>query len=192
MAQTLLPGINPDNSITENAAIIIPWRINELLEWEKYISDPARVYELHQMRIAAKRLRYTLEIFAPFYGREFSQAIDRIKGFQEQLGSIHDADVLVPQLGRNLKESLQVSEKRAERLGVYISDFNAAAGLISLCQKLAEERENIYRRFLADWHTARADRFFESLIDQVSQQIEKLQVSQEQGSKGDGEIQTAG
>lgn len=190
MAQTLMPGIHPDNSITENAAVIIPWRIQELLEWEKYISDPARVYELHQMRIAAKRLRYTLEIFAPFYGREFSQAIDRIKGFQEQLGSIHDADVLVPQLGRNLKESLQVSPKRAERLGVYASDFQAAAGLISLCLKLTEERESTYRRFLADWHAARAERFFESLIDQVNQQVEKQKIGADQGSRGDGETQT--
>lgn len=189
MAQTLMPGIHPDNSITENAAVIIPWRIQELLEWEKYISDPARVYELHQMRIAAKRLRYTLEIFAPFYGRDFAQAIDRIKGFQEQLGSIHDADVLVPQLGRNLKESLQVSSKRAEKLGVYTSDFQAAAGLISLCLKLTEERESTYRRFLADWHAARAEKFFEALMDLVSQQAEKQKIGADQESRGDGERQ---
>jgi CHAD domain-containing protein len=188
MALTLMPGIHPDNSITENAAIIIPWRIQELLEWEKFVSDPTRVYELHQMRIAAKRLRYTLEIFAPFYGREFSLAIEKIKGFQEQLGSIHDADVLVPQLGRNLKESLQVSTKRAERLGVYTSDFKSAAGLISLCLKLTEERESTYRRFLADWHAARAEKFFEALIEQVNQQAQKPPICTDQGSKGDGEI----
>ena len=56
------------------------------------------------MRIAAKRLRYTMEIFQDVYtlytgvGPEFGKALKAVKALQEHLGVLHDADVLVPQL----------------------------------------------------------------------------------------------
>ena len=49
------------------------------------------------MRIAAKRLRYTQEIFAPcFPDKEYKWLSDQVKSVQEQIGEIHDADVRGP------------------------------------------------------------------------------------------------
>ncbi len=45
------------------------------------------------MRIAAKQLRYTLEIFSPLYPDEFRNSIQTVKSSQEMLGDIHDCDV---------------------------------------------------------------------------------------------------
>ena len=87
-------GIDPENTIRANFALIIPVRIAELYAWERWIRDPARVTELHQMRIAAKRLRYTLELAAPYFGPDVAAAIREVKNLQELLGTIHDADVL--------------------------------------------------------------------------------------------------
>lgn len=48
---------------------------------------------LHAARIAAKRLRYTLEAFRETLGPETGALIARVVALQDQLGALHDADV---------------------------------------------------------------------------------------------------
>lgn len=48
---------------------------------------------LHQLRIAGKRLRYTLEFFREILPAEVASLIDRIKELQEHLGNLQDAVV---------------------------------------------------------------------------------------------------
>jgi CHAD domain-containing protein len=48
---------------------------------------------LHQLRITAKGLRYTLEFFREILPTEVEVLIDRIKGLQEHLGNLQDAVV---------------------------------------------------------------------------------------------------
>lgn len=158
----MVPGVDPADSIVENADLIVTARVADLLRWDRKIGDPRNVAELHQMRIAAKRLRYTMELFEPFYGRGFGAAVDRIKGFQEQLGAIHDADVLVPRLAEQARKLLR-PRGRAAAEGVFVADFDAASGLLALCRRLADGRRATHRRFLADWRKARASGFFEAL-----------------------------
>jgi hypothetical protein len=166
-------GLDPDNSIQANAALIIPVRVAELLAWEPFIHDPARVTELHQMRIAAKRLRYTMELFAPFYGPEFTEAIHQIKAIQDQLGNIHDADVLVPELRDHLQKVLEPPKKNRATAGVYGVDCESAAGLLALCRRKRQDREDLYGRFLATWSRLRAQGFFESLRQRVREEALK-------------------
>ena len=103
MAKALLiEGIDPEAPILVNVRLITQTRLDEMLNFEPFIDKVDRVFELHQMRIAAKRLRYCMEIFQAVitnytaYGKEFSKATEQIKALQEHLGEIHDADVLVP------------------------------------------------------------------------------------------------
>lgn len=67
--------------------------IDELLSFEFYVQRPERCKELHEMRIAAKHLRYTLEIFEPLYGRRLSAIRENVRKIQQLLGGIHDCDV---------------------------------------------------------------------------------------------------
>lgn len=46
--------------------------------------------KLHELRLAAKHLRYTLEIFGPLAGAEWEQEIARIREVQELLGAVND------------------------------------------------------------------------------------------------------
>jgi len=114
------------------------------------------------MRIAAKRLRYTLELFAPLYGSGLKPAIAQVKKIQEQLGEIHDADVLVPALLNHLRRELAF-EKDAPERGVYVSDLPSLQGLLTLCKTRKEARESVYRRFLQTWTGLRAAGFFDGL-----------------------------
>ncbi len=170
LKQRVVYGIDPTDTIQENAEVIIPARVADLLVWEKFITNPANVPELHQMRIAAKRLRYTMELFAPFYGQAFKDAIEKVKNVQEAVGDIHDADVLAPEMQRHLRSSLRISKKDILRKGVYAGDYDAAMGLLILCRKKRDERKSKYRQFLAYWKSLRAEGFFESIRDIMKEQ----------------------
>ena len=52
--------------------------------------DPAPP-ELHRLRLASKRLRYTLELFRPCYPAGFEDRIDALKKLQDWLGEVNDA-----------------------------------------------------------------------------------------------------
>jgi CHAD domain-containing protein len=48
--------------------------------------------QLHQMRIAGKRLRYAMEIFGECFGSEFRKVLyPRVEALQEILGTVNDA-----------------------------------------------------------------------------------------------------
>lgn len=81
--------------VIENARRIIMVRLEELLSWTPYIDDPVNVPEIHHMRIAAKRLRYTLELFQPILGKGTNGLIDEVKTIQSHIGTMHDADVMI-------------------------------------------------------------------------------------------------
>jgi len=88
-------GLRPRATLLENARAIIAVRVAEMFSFADAIGDPARDEDLHNMRIAAKRLRYTLEMFRVCLGPDGPALIDRVKEIQDRIGVIHDADVLV-------------------------------------------------------------------------------------------------
>ena len=55
--------------------------------------DDASFTTLHELRIACKRLRYTLEFFSDVLDGDVRQVIDATKGMQDYLGQIQDAQV---------------------------------------------------------------------------------------------------
>jgi hypothetical protein len=78
-----------------NARLIVRTRLEELYEWVMYVDDPYHVHELHNLRIAAKRLRYTLEVFSQALPEECGIIIKEMQQIQEELGALHDSDVMM-------------------------------------------------------------------------------------------------
>jgi CHAD domain-containing protein len=70
-------------------------QLDELLSHQDCLADPDDFERHHAMRIAAKRLRYTLEIARPLYPERFDEAIEATKRVQSLLGDVHDCDVWV-------------------------------------------------------------------------------------------------
>jgi hypothetical protein len=87
--------IRPYGAVGENARRIVRARLAELYVWSQYIHDERRVREQHQLRIAAKRLRYTLELFRDYLPEQADERIKALKGLQDALGLLHDCDVLI-------------------------------------------------------------------------------------------------
>jgi hypothetical protein len=156
----------PDAPLRASAPVVLV-RLEELLDYADALRDPGRVEELHAMRIAAKRLRYTLEIFHPTLAPDAGVLLAQVEEIQERLGKIHDHDVLVPQLERTLEREMEREKKRMLK-GAPEAPFLAAEGLVPLIGRLRAEREQMHAAFVAFWDGLPPDTFSDRLTRLVS------------------------
>ncbi|HCI79325.1 MAG TPA: hypothetical protein DHW02_06520 [Ktedonobacter sp.] len=98
-----ITGLDAQATTAKNARMIASTRLEEFEQWGHYADEPQRVSELHNLRIAAKRLRYTLEIFADVLPSSVSNSIEEVTKIQEELGTIHDTDVMMALVRRCLE-----------------------------------------------------------------------------------------
>lgn len=183
-----ISGITPDGRLAPNAARILRVRIDEVFSFEEHIADPARVRELHDMRIAFKRLRYLIEIFAGAVPRAAAM-LDEIKDIQELLGDIHDRDVQVPLLQEHLNrldsesdETTRALLRRVEaeprRRGrapakAFARELQETRrdderlGIERLLVRLRRERVEMHQRFVAQWAEHR-DSGFRKRLDRAT------------------------
>lgn len=80
-------------SFRQAAAEQLPCRLNDLLRYRDAVFIPEAETEHHEMRIAAKWLRYSMELFAPAFAGELGPQLKQVKALQEELGDLHDCDV---------------------------------------------------------------------------------------------------
>ena len=73
-------------------------QLDDLFQYESSLADPEDRARHHAMRIAVKRLRYTLEISRPMCPGRLDTAVETIKRLQTLLGDIHDCDVWLDHL----------------------------------------------------------------------------------------------
>ncbi|MGI4789625.1 MAG: CHAD domain-containing protein [Janthinobacterium lividum] len=158
MAKALpLYAVNPQESLRSNAPLMLHTRLEELYQFAPYISDPTKVEELHNMRIAAKRLRYTLEIFAPcFSGKDFTKLYEQAKSIQEQIGEIHDRDVRGPLLQAFLEA------RAGDRPEI-------RPGLERLVRSQQTERAKLYRQFISYWNKLQKQGFKRDFLQMLVQ-----------------------
>jgi len=139
---------NPSNALYQLGYEHIQKRLDEFLFFEVFIFDPSRIKELHQMRIAAKRLRYTLEVFSNLYKGKTDFAMIIAQQSQQILGEIHDADVWVTYLPAFLEKEF----KRVEKFYGQKGPFNRLKpGIEYLIQNRKKERNRLYTLFLKNW-----------------------------------------
>ena len=104
--------LDPQGPLVENAARIVTTRLGELRDLATDALVPGATVAQHDMRIAAKRLRYVLEVTQGCFGEEASKARREAKELQTVLGEIHDCDVMLPR-AINQIELLQAEDVRA-------------------------------------------------------------------------------
>lgn len=158
--------VDPDAPVGVNARRVLAVRIAELYSYEPAVAEPAWSHELHDMRIAAKRLRYTLELFAAQFGEAGKRQIDRIKQVQEALGVLHDRDVEIEMVGAELSAAMadEADRVRADLAAAAPQEMAAIAtsamrpppddvrrGLISLLSMAHADRQKAYDSFTSLW-----------------------------------------
>ncbi len=83
----------------------------------------ADVTTLHELRIAAKWLRYTLEFVREVLGRDAAPVIEKIVALQDHLGWLHDADVAAGLARAFLVEHAgDLTELESAAIGRYLVD----------------------------------------------------------------------
>jgi CHAD domain len=164
-------GLDPDGTLADNLQRIVATRLDELCSFVPRALDPARMKALHDMRIAAKRLRYILEVGAePCFGPYAQTAIKRAKDLQDLLGELHDCDVQLPRV-RALQEELRAAdalEARARAGDAPDLDPSLASGtphadcwrgLETMAIYLEARRGLLFERFLELWQSLERDGF---------------------------------
>src|SRR4051812_9747857 len=131
------------------------------------------------MRIAAKRLRYVLELTAPALGSGAAHAAKDAKKLQDVLGEIHDCDEFVPRVEEHIAR-LRAEDAAAVRAsaGARSKDLDPAAarnapnrllyrGLEALESYLRARRDVLYARFLREWARLEDDGLSPALVDRL-------------------------
>ena len=128
--------------------------LDDLLFYEVFIFDKRRIDELHLMRISAKSLRYSLEVFSDLYQKKTDFALTIAKQAQEYLGDIHDNDIWIEFLPKFLEEELG----RIKEFYGYSSPYRRIRpGIEFLIENRKTEREKQYKAFLKDWKKWKLD-----------------------------------
>ncbi len=99
------------------------WAAYEAVRAYESVLRWADVTTLHDLRIAAKWLRYTLEFVREALGRDAGQVIEKVVALQDHLGWLHDADVAATLARQFLVEHAgELSELESAAIGRYLVD----------------------------------------------------------------------
>jgi CHAD domain-containing protein len=116
-------GLDPGAPLRPNASRIVRTRLEELRDLADRALAPGAAAAQHDMRIAAKRLRYVLEVVGPCIGEEAKAARDAARRLQSVLGDLRDCDLMLPR----------------------------AKGIESLALALRDRRERLFHDFVTLW-----------------------------------------
>ncbi len=72
--------------------------IEEFIDLADSLAKPTETERLHMLRIAAKRLRYSMEFFGICWGNRLRSFAKKVAEMQTFLGEVHDADVWIENL----------------------------------------------------------------------------------------------
>jgi hypothetical protein len=165
-------GLDATGPLADNAERIVRLRLEELCGFVPAALDVAEVEALHDMRIAAKRLRYVLEVTAAScFGPYARTAAKRAKDLQALIGEILDCDVALPRV-REVAAQRRAADAAAlfARAAPGASDLapdlapdlphaDEHRGLATQETYLTERRALLFGRFLERWQELEREGF---------------------------------
>jgi hypothetical protein len=164
-------GLHRKATLLENARAIVAVRVAEMFDFSYAVGEREHVDDLHNMRIAAKRLRYTLEMFRVCLNEDGEALIDVVKEIQERIGAIHDADVLLEMTrlrmavaAHHRTEALVAAassgslDERLAAVRAVVSGDDVQYGLAGLLARTGAESEANYDAFTAWWQEHGGDK----------------------------------
>jgi hypothetical protein len=154
--------LDPDRSLIENAARIVRVRIEEMRSLAPKALEADSTKQQHDMRIAAKRLRYVLEVTGFCFGQSADVARRRARDLQGILGELHDCDVMLPRVRKHLAELREADAEAVRARAGAAEDLDPALaaraphrtsyrGLEILMVYLEARRELLFGHFVDFW-----------------------------------------
>lgn len=166
--------LDPGAPLVENAARIVRVRLGELQSFAPRALAREHVTEQHDMRIAAKRLRYILETTEFCFGRSAQTARRRARDLQDILGELHDCELMLPRVEAHIAElregdAAAVRERAAgapdldPRLAAAAPNRTSYRGLEVLGVYVEARREVLFEHFRSFWAEQERDGTWDEL-----------------------------
>jgi CHAD domain-containing protein len=109
---TVSPGTgSPEKPYIAVARTVIGNRLRELQKLSSSLYRPAQVKPLHEMRIAAKGLRYAIELFADCWDASIQDFAKETAHLQTALGKLHDCDAWIESFEKEILQSRKAKIK---------------------------------------------------------------------------------
>jgi CHAD domain-containing protein len=148
-----IPDLHFDDAFAAAAAKVVAVRAQELADHSQNVLDTSDIERVHDMRVATRRLRAVLEIFAPcFPKREHAEILSEVKALADALGGRRDPDVHIAAL-----DTFAAEVKPSSRAGVRLlagrfrdEQAQANAGLAQALQRAEESDLHGRLRALAE------------------------------------------
>ena len=174
-------GLDPQAPLVDNAGRIIRTRIGELRSFAPSALE-GDADDQHDMRIAAKRLRYVLEITAPCFGAPADRARQRARDLQQVLGELHDCDVMLPRVDEHVADLRDRDSEALRELNGKAPDLadaliskapnrTAYRGLELLAVHLQARRAVLFDRFVELWGEFERERTWKKLERAIERKL---------------------
>lgn len=153
--------VKPGSSAAKDVRQVVDGRIADLLQHAPIVHDASNREELHDMRIAAKRLRYTIELFKGVFARKQRKAVlDRLETMQELLGNVHDLDTQGDLVGIELHilTDGEIASTAASDPLLKTARTDRTS-LLTLLNRIQKDRQARYEMFVDSWDRLVADGF---------------------------------
>ncbi len=134
-------------TVKEVGREVISRSLQEFCDLSSSLYNPFNREKLHELRIAAKRLRYAIELFTVCWDEQISPFAKGITDMQTYLGELHDCDIWMENLSRRLNKKT-VKKSRA--------DF-------WLLSKFTKSRIKNYRAAIRLWGKWQKNKFIKKL-----------------------------
>jgi CHAD domain-containing protein len=96
-----IPDLDAKDTFAQAAAKVVAVRAEELADHSDNVLDTGDIERVHDMRVATRRLRAVLEIFAPCFPKELHRDVLRdVKDLADALGERRDPDVHIDALDK--------------------------------------------------------------------------------------------
>ena len=138
-----IPELHFDDAFAAAAAKVVAVRAQELADHSQNVLDTSDIERVHDMRVATRRLRAVLEIFAPcFPKREHAEILSEVKALADALGERRDPDVHIAALDTFAAEVKPSSRAGVRLLAGRFRDEQAQAnGGLAQALRRAEESD---------------------------------------------------
>ncbi len=146
------------SNVLKKAHWHISFRLEDFLSLQEYVYLENEKLNHHQMRIYAKKLRYTMETFAPLYNNQLTDEIQTIRAFQDVLGEMHDYDVWMECVPKFIESYKAVQNEETKFDG---QEFEQT--LSSFLAYLEKKRKDAYSQFIHLWAESKQTDFFNKL-----------------------------